>query len=85
MKFIIKNYIDKINVSDIINFGKENGITVDNYEASILKMHLKNNWEELLYGDPIPIIKDIEDKLGSKSKKIETLFYTYKDKYKNYL
>lgn len=86
MKYIIKRYIDKIDMCDIINFGFDNGVLVDENEASILMFYLKNNWEDLLYGNPIPIIEDIRLKIGdSKTRKIEKLFYIYKDKYGNYL
>ena len=86
MKYVIKKYIDKIDIYDIIKFGCDNGILVDEDEASILMFYLKNNWEDLIYGNPTPIIKDIKLKIGEgKTKKIEKLFYIYKDKYSNYL
>ena len=86
MQSFIKKYIDKISLHDIIKFGKNNNIFLSDSEASILQNYLKNNWEELLYGDPSPIIKQIEKKFDtSKSDKIIKLFNIYLDKYKNYL
>ncbi len=86
MKFIIKEYIDKITTQDILRFGLENGVSLEKEDADILYFYLKNNWEDLLYGSPLPIISKIEDKLGkTKCKIISDLFYMYKEKYKDYL
>ena len=86
MRFIIKNYVDKICIEDILKFGFENDIYLENNEAEVLFFYLKNNWEDLIYNDPIPIINEIELKLGkNKTKKITDLFYLYKEKYKDYL
>ena len=86
MRFIIKEYIDKITVGDILKFGLENNVNLELEDAEVLSFYLKNNWEDLLYGSPLPIIKKIEDKLGkTKCKIISDLFYMYKEKYKNYL
>lgn len=86
MRLFIKSYIDKISLSDIMNFGRENGIYLSDDETSILLYYLKNNWEDLLYGDPSPIISEVKEKIdASKSEKIVNLFNCYLDIYKNYL
>lgn len=86
MRSIIKDYIYKIGVSDVINFGLKNNIILSNDEASFLLYHLKNNWEEILYGDSSPIIHKIESYFSKvKSDQILKLFYFYKNKYKSYL
>lgn len=86
MRFIIKEYIEKITIPDIIKFSLENNVFLEENDAEVLDFYLKNNWEELLYKDPLPIINKIEDKLGkTKSKIITDLFYMYKEKYKDYL
>ena len=85
MRFIIKNYINKINVHDIVKFGEENDIYLSLDEANVLKTYLKNNWEDLLYDDPCPIINDMKCKLGDKAFEIEKLFYYYKEEYKSYV
>lgn len=85
MKFFIKNYIDKIDVYDIVKFGENNGIYISLDEASVLYVYLKNNWEDLLYGDPVPIINDMKYKLGDRAFEIEKIYYYYKEKYKSYL
>ena len=86
MRFIIKNYVDKITVQDILNFGIENDIFLSEDEGTFLNFYLKNNWEELVYGDPHPIIQKIENKFGkTKGEKISNLFFIYKEKYKDYL
>ena len=86
MRFLIKDYIGKIEELDIIKFGLKNNIVISNNEASTLLFYLKNNWEDILYGNPSPIISEIRSKFGSiKGEEIIRLFYFYKDKYKNYL
>ena len=86
MRFFIKDYINKIGTADIIKFASFNNVELNQEEALVLDFYLKNNWEELLYGDPLPIIRNIEEKLGkSKALVITDLFYSYKEKYKNYL
>jgi len=85
-KLLIKQYIDKINTKDILNFAFNNGIEINSNDAEVLNYHLKNDWMELLYGDPSSIIKDIELKLGSeKAGVISNIYFAYKEKYKDYL
>ena len=86
MRLFIKNYIDRINLSDVKDFGIKNQIFLSDSEASILFYYLKNNWEDLLYGDSSKIIGEVKEKFdSSKSFKIINLFNCYLDKYKNYL
>lgn len=86
MRSLIKNYVEKITSSDIMNFSRKNGVNLNDDEVSILFFYLKNNWEDFLYGDPTPIIDEIEKKIDvSKSEKILNLFNDYFNKYKNYL
>ena len=42
MRSIIKDYIYKIGVSDILNFGLKNNIVLSSDEASFLMYHLKS-------------------------------------------
>lgn len=82
----IKQFVNKITLSDIIKFGKSNNIDLSRDEACFLLSYLKNNWESILYGDSSPIINKIYDVFDkTKSEKIVSLFVFYKDRYKNYL
>ena len=86
MRFIIKEYIEKIEIKDIFKFALDNNIDLNDNEAKILYFYLKNNWEDLLYGNPEPIILEIKNKIGEdKGNVICDLFYFYREKYKNYL
>lgn len=86
MRLFIENYINKISISDIKNFGIKNDVFLSDEDAQILNFYLKNNWEELLYGNPLPIIREIREKFDSyTSEKILSLFNFYYKKYKNYL
>ena len=71
MRLFIKNYIDRINLSDVKDFGIKNQIFLS---------------DNLLYGDSSKIIGEVKEKFdSSKSFKIINLFNCYLDKYKNYL
>lgn len=86
MRLIISDYIQKISLNDVIKFGNKNGVVLSNEEAKILFFYLKNNWEDLLYGDPTPIINEIKSELDiNKLDKIVELFYFYRNKYGYYL
>ena len=86
MRDLIRIFVFKITVQDILNFGMENDIFLSESEGEFLHFYLKINWEELIYGNPLPIIQKIENKFGkTKGESICNLFYKYKEKYKNYL
>lgn len=86
MRLLIRDYIQRISLSDIIDFGYKNDVILSDDEAVILLSYLKNNWEEIIYGDPAPIINEIKKEFdNNKWNKIVKLFYFYKNKYKYYL
>ena len=86
MKYFIRKYVQNLTSNDVLKFASKNNVMINNTEAEQLLFYAKNNWEDLIYGDPLPIIKDLETKFDkSKSKIITDLFFSYKEKYKDYL
>lgn len=83
-KFII-NYIDKIKKEDIINFGLKYNINLNNEETEFIYHHIKKNWRVLIYDNPTPIFTELKKISPSNYKKIEELYFEFKEKYKNYL
>ena len=85
-KTIIKSYIKKLSLQDVIDFSNKYDINLSNDEASLILDYIKNEYETFLYGNPDRIFNDIKLKLDSdKYIKLESLYYEFKDKYKNYL
>lgn len=83
-KFIL-NYIDKIKKEDIIDFGLKYNINLNNSETEFIFNNIKNNWRELIYGNPSSIFNELKKISPSNYQKIEELYFEFKNKYKNYL
>ncbi len=83
---LIKKYVDAINLEDIYHFAEENGVHLTNEEALYLYHIIQTKWENVVFGDPEPILKDAKKNLSESTyKKAEELLYFYLDKYKRYL
>ncbi len=83
-KFII-NYIDKLSTQDITDFATKYNIILNKNEIDFIYNNIKKNWRELIYGNPTPIFIELKKISPSNYKKIEELYFEFKDKYKNYL
>jgi len=82
---LIKEYIDKITINDVISFGNKNGISLNNEEALLVLKYIKNDWRTIIYGNPNSILSDLKTHLGNKYIKIEQLYTYFKNKYKDLL
>lgn len=85
MKSLLKNYIEKLSLNDLINFGEKNDInlSVDDYKF-ILNL-LKDNFDDILRNDN-KYLSILESKIDSiEYLKIKNLFLKYKEKYSGYL
>ena len=81
--FFIERYIDKIKKEDIYNYAIKEGITLNNQELDTLYTYLKAYYKTFLrYKDTrLNILNEIKSKVSIKaSKKIDELYYLYKDK-----
>lgn len=84
-KSLIEQYVNKITKEDIINFGKQNGVLLKDYEVNNIYNFLKENNKYLITETDELLIK-IKDKVEYTTYlKIKELVTFYKNKYKNYL
>ena len=83
---LIKNYINNLKIKDIKDFALKNDILINDNEADYLFNIVKNNYQELIYGNPNAIFKNIKDKINDDSyHKIIKLYFLYKNKYQHLL
>ena len=83
---LIENYIKQISKQDILEFASKNNIQLEKQEQDILYHYLKNNWQDLLYGNSRSIFKELEEKLGSEKFNIlKSLYDFYFEKYHDFL
>ncbi len=83
--FILKKYIDKLTLEDIKNFAYNNNISLTKEETNDSFYFIKNNWQKILDNDDVAIC-EIRKKFDSnKAKKIEQLYFEYKQKYQKFL
>ena len=69
---IIKEYINKITISDISRFASNNNINLNNEELNIIYKYVKNDWKTIIYGNYNSILNDLKSKIDiDKYKKIE--------------
>lgn len=81
MKFLIKNYVEKLTEEDIENFAIKEGITLLEKEKRILYIYIKNYWETLLEKDSTFIFEELKEKLQPKTyEKVIELYNKYKKK-----
>jgi len=85
-KKLIKEHIDKLTTDDIARFAKENNIILNEDELNNLLIIVKNDWEELIYGDYKQVFSNNRSKVTNDNyNKIEELFYFFKKKYQRFL
>ena len=85
-RLLIENYIKQISKQDILEFASKNNIQLEKQEQDILYHYLKNNWQDLLYGNSRSIFKELEEKLGSeKFNNLKSLYDFYFEKYHDFL
>ncbi len=86
MKFLIESYVRNIECQDIINFGRENEIVINNDEAMFLKELLNDYLSDVLEGNDYNVLQILKERFdGTRFDKMKNLYLVYKEKYKNYL
>ena len=86
MKFLIESYVKNIECQDIINFGRENEIVINNDEAMFLKKLLNDHLSDVLEGNDYNVLQIFKERFdGTRFDKTKNLYLVYKEKYKNYL
>ena len=75
-KYLISEYIKKMNIDDILNYCKNNNIHISNSDALVLLSYAKKYYKEFLDDNPDKIIKEIKEKINPE---------TFKEAYKLYI
>ena len=79
--FLIKEYIERMNKDDVVNFAKSQGITLNDNEAGIIHVYLKKHWRTFYYGNPKDLLEDLKGKINPETySKIELLYVQTKNK-----
>lgn len=84
-KFLIKKYVDKLTTYDIEKFARNNNINLNNSQINLFYNLIKENWENIITNDDSVLCKIKNNFNDEEYKKIEKLYYEYKQKYQNYL
>ena len=75
-EYLISEYIKKLNIDDIINFGKKKNIEIPYSDAVILYSYAKKYYKDFINDNSQNIIKELKDKLSPN---------VFKEAYKLYL
>ena len=83
---LIKNYINKLTINDVNSLAIKNDINLSNDELNFIYNIIKNNYNDLLYGDSTYIFNELKNNIAENNYyKIKELFNTYKQKYQSLL
>ncbi len=84
-KRIILKHLNKLTIIDVKKFGLEHGVVLDDYEANLLLDITKNNFDLLITNHKVIFDQLYNQMSYQKVKKIEEIFFYYKNKYSHYL
>ena len=74
-EYLIREYLKKINVDDIIDYAKKNNYNITYSDATILLSYAKKYYHEFISGDPTSILKEIKSKINPDTYKIAYKMY----------
>ena len=86
IKKLIEKHIKKLTIQDIYNFASKNDIILTENEVNYIYNKIKENWEELIFSDHMPILINSKNFLEKETyeKSLELISF-FKNKYKAYL
>ena len=85
MKSLLKNYIEKLTINELRNFGNKHGINISDTEYQFILDLVQKNFEDILVNDE-KYLNIVEEKINPEEfNKIKNLYLKYKNKYKGYL
>jgi hypothetical protein len=83
---IIKIKINNLTIEELKKLNINNNLNLNNQELNYLYEIIKKDWNNFLYKDPNPILKNIKNNINQESyNKLYNLYIYYKNKYQNYL
>ena len=81
LNFIIKQYIEKLTVEDIIALCKTKNIKISEIDAEIVLKIGKKHWMDFYKGDPSFVISYLKDQLDTSTyNKLLKVYLEYKNK-----
>ncbi len=75
-EYLIREYINKLTIDDILNYAHKNNLTINENDAIILYNYAKKYYKDFINGNPKDILKEIKSKINPE---------TYKQAYKLYI
>ena len=79
---LLKNYVNKLSINDINDFAVKNDIVHNKNELNTIYDIIKNDYDELLYGNSDNVFNKLKSNVSSDNyDKIINLFFLYKKKY----
>ena len=79
---LLKNYVNKLSINDINDFAVKNDIVLNKDELNTIYDIIKNDYDELLYGNSDNVFNKLKSNVSSDNyDKIINLFFLYKKKY----
>ena len=85
MKSLVKNYIDKLSIDNLKEFGLKNDITLTDSELNYLLNLVKNNFDDILKNDT-KYLEDLKNNINpNEFIKVKDLYLYYKNRYQGYL
>lgn len=78
-RYIIMEYIKKLNRNDIINFANRQGISLSSDEVETIYHYIKHEYNRIINKDE-SILEEAKDKLNSNAYNyIEEMYYKYRN------
>lgn len=85
MKSLIKNYLDKLDIVKLKEFGIKNDILLNDEEINFILNLVKNNFEDILINND-KYFDILKSKVSQDNfLKVKDLFLYYEKRYKGYL
>jgi len=83
-EYLIGEYVKKVSVNDIINFGIKNSVQISIEDAKVLQHYVVNNYKDLISDNPNNILKEIKRKIDPITyDKAYQLYIMYRNKFLN--
>lgn len=78
--YLLQTYIERLSKDDIVEFSKNQGVTLDDNELEVIYDYLKIHWRTFYYGNPRDLLEELKTKLSEDTYcKIEALYRQAKE------
>lgn len=78
---LIKTYVNRLTINDVINFANKENVLLNDKEARIIYDYIKNDWQTIVFGNPLQLFNEFKSKVSSRTyEKTVELYNKYKSK-----